>query len=181
MKISTLTNEVENGVQKLTFMKNWHQIEHWDWEGKQESLNCSETTGHLHRKKKKEGHLIWFHSMWKKEFQMNEGFNWEIKFKVFEENVGKYLSQIWEWIWELKKDSTFCVLSRQGTKTTNAGRNIANVDLAKMSNFKRKIKIRWVAGEMGIYFFIMFYQTYMIKILLSESNIRLKTKSGNRE
>lgn len=50
-----------------------------------------------------------------------------------------------------------------------------------MSNFKKKIKIRWVAGEMGIYFFNMFYQTYMIKILLSESNIRLKMKSGNRE
>lgn len=57
MKISTLTNEIEKGVQKLTFMKNWHQIEHWDWKGKQESIDCSETTGHLQRKKKKE---IWF-------------------------------------------------------------------------------------------------------------------------
>lgn len=49
---------MEKGVQKLTFMKNWHQIEHWDWEGKQESINCSETIGHLHRKKKKKE--IWF-------------------------------------------------------------------------------------------------------------------------
>lgn len=50
----------------------------------------------------------------------------------------------------------FCVLSRQGAKTNNAGRNIANVDLAKMSNFKKKIKIRWVAVEMGIYFSFCF-------------------------
>lgn len=72
-------------------------------------------------------------------------------------------------------------MSKQGTNSTNAGRNIAKVDLSKMSNFIEKIKIRWVAGEMDIYFFIMFYKAYMIKILLSESNIRLKMKSGNRE